>query len=50
MKNLNYLAPDPEIVTKKEINTPQKMVFKAWDNPDILINWWGPKGLYQYLS
>lgn len=37
-------TPESEIITSRILNFPQKLVFKAWSNPEHLINWWGPKG------
>ncbi|TDW52201.1 uncharacterized protein YndB with AHSA1/START domain [Flavobacterium sp. 270] len=37
-------TPESEIVTTRILNFPQELVFKAWKNPELLKNWWGPKG------
>ncbi|MFD1605830.1 SRPBCC family protein [Flavobacterium artemisiae] len=37
-------TPESEIVTSRILSFPQKLVFKAWSNPEHLKNWWGPKG------
>jgi uncharacterized protein YndB with AHSA1/START domain len=37
-------TPESEIITSRILNFPQKLVFKAWSNPEHLKNWWGPKG------
>lgn len=37
-------TPESEIVTTRILNFPQELVFKAWKNPKLLKNWWGPKG------
>ena len=37
-------SPDREIVTTRTFKAPQKLVYKAWTDPDHLKNWWGPKG------
>ena len=37
-------TPDHEIVTSRIINVPRNLVYEAWANPNILKNWWGPKG------
>lgn len=36
---------DSEIVTTRVLNFPQKLVFKAWSDPEHLQNWWGQKVL-----
>jgi len=35
---------DREIVSRRVLNAPREMVFKAWTDPEILAKWWGPKG------
>ena len=35
---------DREIVTTRVLNAPRELVFKAWTDPDQLVQWWGPKG------
>ena len=37
-------APDCEIVTTRVVEAPQKLVYKAWTDPNYLKTWWGPKG------
>ena len=36
--------PECEIVNSRIFNFPQDLVFDAWQNPEHLKNWWGPKG------
>jgi len=31
------------IVAARIIDAPRSLVFKAWEDPEILITWWGPK-------
>jgi len=35
---------DREIVTTRVLNAPRDRAFKAWTDPRILAQWWGPKG------
>ena len=37
-------ATDREIVTTRVFNAPRELVFKAWTDPEKLVQWWGPKG------
>lgn len=40
-----FIVPsDHEIVTTRLINAPRETVFRAWTDPDVLKEWWGPKG------
>jgi uncharacterized protein YndB with AHSA1/START domain len=36
--------PDIEIVSTRIFNVKQKLMFKAWSDPNHLKNWWGPEG------
>ncbi len=38
-----------EVLIVRTVNYPRDLVFQAWTDPEMLINWWGPKGFYQYL-
>ena len=40
----NANTADREIVTTRVLNAPRELVFKAWTDPDQLVQWWGPKG------
>src|SRR5579863_5260880 len=33
-----------EVTITRLIDAPRALVFKAWTNPDMLAQWWGPKG------
>jgi len=47
MDSLNEIkisSSDCEIVTTRIIDAHQDLVFKAWSDPAIIKNWWGPKG------
>ena len=33
-----------EIITTRIFDAPAETVFKAWENPNILMTWWGPDG------
>ncbi|MEP7164543.1 MAG: SRPBCC family protein [Ferruginibacter sp.] len=41
---LNDASADREIVSKRIFNFPRLFVFKAWEEPELLVNWWGPNG------
>ncbi|OSZ76885.1 hypothetical protein CAP36_10645 [Chitinophagaceae bacterium IBVUCB2] len=34
----------PEIITIRLFNHPINQVFNAWADPQLLAQWWGPKG------
>jgi uncharacterized protein YndB with AHSA1/START domain len=44
--NTDFLnvAADCEIVTVRELTAPREVVFRAWIDPEILKQWWGPAG------
>ena len=35
---------DREIVTIRMMDAPREHVFRAWSDPALLAQWWGPKG------
>jgi uncharacterized protein YndB with AHSA1/START domain len=37
-------TPETEIVSSRVFNFPIAKVFKAWEDPEHLKQWWGPKG------
>jgi len=37
-------SPDREIKNSRIVNASRELVFRAWTDPNHLINWWGPKG------
>lgn len=43
---------DREIVTTRQMNGSQNLLFRAWTEPEHLKNWWGPNGFtntfYEY--
>lgn len=44
MTENNANTANREIVTTRVLNAPRDLVFKAWTDPDQLVQWWGPKG------
>jgi uncharacterized protein YndB with AHSA1/START domain len=33
-----------QLVIKRAFDAPRKLVFKAWTDPKLLVQWWGPRG------
>ncbi len=33
-----------EVTLTRILNAPRELVFKAWTDPKMLANWWGPRG------
>ncbi|WP_163853096.1 SRPBCC family protein [Paenibacillus elgii] len=33
-----------ELISTREFDVPQELVFRAWTTPDLLARWWGPHG------
>jgi uncharacterized protein YndB with AHSA1/START domain len=42
--DLFNISPDCEIVTTRIMHASPAAVFRAWTDPAILQNWWGPAG------
>ena len=38
-------AKNRTLTLKRTFNAPIKLVWKAWTQPEHVINWWGPKGM-----
>ena len=38
-------ATNRTLTLKRTFNAPIKLVWKAWTQPEHVINWWGPKGM-----
>jgi uncharacterized protein YndB with AHSA1/START domain len=34
-----------ELVLTRTFDAPRELVFKAWSEPERLMQWWGPKGM-----
>ncbi len=37
--------PTKEVVITRVFNAPRELVFKAWTDPALLAQWWGPRGV-----
>lgn len=35
---------DREIINVRVFNASREVLFKAWEDPEQLVQWWGPKG------
>jgi uncharacterized protein YndB with AHSA1/START domain len=35
-----------ELIMTREFGAPSKLVFKAWTDPELVKQWWGPKGVF----
>lgn len=40
----NNISPDCEIVSSRVFKAPPETVFRAWEEPELLKEWWGPAG------
>ena len=38
-------AKNRTLTLKRTFDAPLKLVWKAWTQPEHVINWWGPKGM-----
>jgi uncharacterized protein YndB with AHSA1/START domain len=41
---MTAMMGDNEIISSREFDSPQELVFQAWTNPELLARWWGPAG------
>lgn len=39
-----------ELIITRIFDTPRKLVWKAWTDPDMFMRWWGPKGFTTPVS
>ena len=37
-------SPDRSFILRRTLNAPRELVWKAWTDPALLVNWWGPSG------
>ncbi|UQZ84626.1 hypothetical protein SK3146_03881 [Paenibacillus konkukensis] len=37
-------AGENELIAVREYDVPRELVFQAWTTPDLLAQWWGPRG------
>ena len=42
--NLAMEPADRVLVIERTFNAPRPLVFKAWTDPERLVQWWGPHG------
>jgi uncharacterized protein YndB with AHSA1/START domain len=33
-----------ELVSRRRVNAPRSLVYRAWTEPELLAQWWGPNG------
>lgn len=43
-QNSTETQRDREIVITRVFNAPRELVFKAWTEPEHIVQWWGPEG------
>ena len=37
-------SAEHQLVITRVLDAPREVVFKAWTDPKLLEQWWGPKG------
>lgn len=48
--DMSGIDPDRDIVTRRILQAPRHIVYKAWSDPVHLAKWWGPKGFTNTFS
>ncbi|MCM3630581.1 SRPBCC family protein [Paenibacillus glycanilyticus] len=44
-KSLGESNPDTfELVSRRKLDAPRNLVYRAWTEPELLAQWWGPHG------
>lgn len=43
-------AGENELVATRVIDAPREQVFQAWIDPELLAQWWGPRGFTNTFS
>jgi uncharacterized protein YndB with AHSA1/START domain len=38
-------AGEPEFVITRVFDAPRELVFRAWTEPKVMAQWWGPRGM-----
>jgi uncharacterized protein YndB with AHSA1/START domain len=38
-------AQSKELTLTRVVNAPREVVFRAWTEPELLVQWWGPNGV-----
>lgn len=44
------MADEKELVLTRDLDAPREVVWKAWTDPDMFMQWWGPKGFTTPVS
>jgi len=44
MNNPVPSSPNKEVTFTRIFDAPRELVFKAWTNPELIAQWWGPDG------
>jgi uncharacterized protein YndB with AHSA1/START domain len=35
-----------ELIMTREFDAPRELVYKAWTDPELIKQWWGPRGVF----
>jgi uncharacterized protein YndB with AHSA1/START domain len=38
------MVAENEIILRRDLDAPRRLVYEAWTKPELLALWWGPKG------
>ena len=44
------MADEKELTITRDFDAPREVVWKAWTDPDMFMQWWGPRGFITPVS
>lgn len=44
------MVDEKELTLSRDFDEPREVVWKAWTDPDMFMQWWGPKGFSTPIS
>jgi len=50
METKKSTTADRELIIRRKLNAPVKLVWEVWTKPEHIANWWGPDGFTNTIS